>query len=313
MFIFGAGMAGLIAGNMLRRFDPVIYEYQSELPNNHAALLRFRTDSASKVTNLPFKKVNVQKAIRYGDSNTYEPNLFFSNMYSQKVSGKVMGRSIKNLDPVERYIAPPDYISQMAKSCTIKYNSPLTLDFLKQNSDKSPIISTIPMPSLMDMVGWKDKPEFEFLPIWSVVGTIKHPTTDVYQTIYFPGDERFYRASITGNQFICEYISEPGASLNLEFEAASILHHAFGIDCALFDGDLTVKEQKFGKLMPVDEQARKEFILYMTDNYRVYSLGRFATWRQLLMDDVVEDVKVIEKLVSYRNDYERKLVSSGIK
>jgi hypothetical protein len=50
MKIIGAGMAGLIAGHMLRRHSPEIHEAASSLPNNHSALLRFRSDAVAKAT-----------------------------------------------------------------------------------------------------------------------------------------------------------------------------------------------------------------------------------------------------------------------
>lgn len=309
MKIFGAGMAGLLAASVLRRFDPVVFEYQKELPNNHAALLRFRTDAASVVTNIPFKKVQVQKAIHL-NGNHYNSNLYFSNLYSQKVTGKVMGRSIKSLEPVERYIAPPNFISQMATGCKIHYNEPLTADFLEYNKNKKdPVISTIPMPMLMDMVGWKDKPEFQWSKIWSVWGKIKTPATDVYQTVYYPEPhEKAYRVSITGDTYIAEYIKPP-ESRGIEADARRFLWSAFGIDNVEFE-NLQIKEQEYGKLLPVDDRARKEFIMYMTDVYGVYSLGRFATWRQLLLDDIVSDVKQIEQLITFRDEYNRKLTGT---
>ena len=47
--IIGAGMAGLLAANMLRHRDPVILEAQKSLPNNHHALLRFRSSVVGDV------------------------------------------------------------------------------------------------------------------------------------------------------------------------------------------------------------------------------------------------------------------------
>jgi 2-polyprenyl-6-methoxyphenol hydroxylase-like FAD-dependent oxidoreductase len=38
MKIYGAGMAGLLAAVALKRFNPVVHETQSSLPNNHNAL-----------------------------------------------------------------------------------------------------------------------------------------------------------------------------------------------------------------------------------------------------------------------------------
>ena len=43
MIIWGAGLACLLA-NMFRKWSPVVYEKQDSLPNNHNALLRFRTN-----------------------------------------------------------------------------------------------------------------------------------------------------------------------------------------------------------------------------------------------------------------------------
>ena len=87
MIIYGAGMAGLLAANMLRRHKPELREKQEDLPNNHDALLRFRNNSVGVATNIPFKKVKVRKAIKYDKVLHVEPNLYLSNLYSQKVTG----------------------------------------------------------------------------------------------------------------------------------------------------------------------------------------------------------------------------------
>ena len=54
MIIFGAGLAGLLSANMMRSHKPTVYEFQSELPNNHGALLRFRSDKVGTATNTFF-------------------------------------------------------------------------------------------------------------------------------------------------------------------------------------------------------------------------------------------------------------------
>ena len=72
---------------------------------------------------IPFKKVKVTKAIKYDKQIITEPNLFFSNMYSQKVTDSVLQlRSIDNLDQVQRYIAPQNLIEQMSIGIDIDYN-----------------------------------------------------------------------------------------------------------------------------------------------------------------------------------------------
>lgn len=312
MIIYGAGMAGLLAAHVLRRFDPVVCEAQEGLPNNHAALLRFRTEAASIATNIPFKKVQVRKLISHAGGIYTKSNLKLSNMYSQKVSGKVIPRSIDNLDTVGRFIAPSNFIYQMSKGLDIEYNSPLTSSIISQipRQNQGPIISTIPMNIMMKMVGWKDMPEFKYKTIWSVWGKIKKPEMEIYDTVYYPDyDEPYYRVSITGDTYIAEYIEEPKAN-EIAIDASAVMAREFGIHSTAFE-QMQIKRQEYGKLLPIDDNVRKEFIIYLTDRYRIYSLGRFATWRQLLLDDIVNDVKVIENLVEHRDVYNRRLFANG--
>ena len=60
--IIGAGMAGLLAGSMFRG-QAQIYESAPSLPNNHHALLRFRSDGISNHLNIPFQAVDVVKIV----------------------------------------------------------------------------------------------------------------------------------------------------------------------------------------------------------------------------------------------------------
>jgi hypothetical protein len=47
----------------------------------------------------------------------------------------------------------------------------------------------------------------------------------------------------------------------------------------------------------------------MTTKYNIYSVGRFATWRQLLMDDVVDDIQHVERFIRSKSDYGRMMHS----
>ena len=55
--------------------------------------------------------------------------------------------------------------------------------------------------------------------------------------------------------------------------------------------------------MPIDDKIRKDFIYTLTEKYNIFSVGRFATWRQLLLDDVVNDISVIERLIASNSNY----------
>jgi hypothetical protein len=301
MIIYGAGMAGLLAANMFRRFNPTVCEQKESLPHNHEALLRFRSNDVSIATGIPFKKVYVHKAIKYGNKIETIPNLFYSNLYSGKVTGAYLDRSINNLDSAARYISPLNFVELMAQGANIIYNTSLDhskcLDArygIKNDGDSFPLITTIPMPMMMDIVGWEKKPIFNYKTIWSQKTIIEDPEVCVNQTIYYPDPKtNFYRISITDNVVIAEYIIKP-TSAGPEIMGA--LREDFGIN-ALKLSPIAQIEMQFGKLLPINEKIRKEFIVHLTTNYNIFSVGRFATWRQLLLDDIVQDIKIVEGLM----------------
>lgn len=312
VIIAGAGMAGLLTAHMLRRHDPLVMEAQPTLPNNHAALLRFRTEAVSAATNIPFRRVRVTKGLYTAkDGVRNVVTLRDANQYALKVTSELMARSILDLSPSERFIAPPDFIAQLARGLNIQYNSPLTPERLGLGPDglggDPDIISTIPMPLLMKMVAWPERPDFKWRPIWSQTLTLQTPSTDLYQTLYYPEEEfDFYRASFTGSQLILEYTREP--SLDFPEEDLGEVARHFGIDlerCTYEIGEPS--RQEYGKLVPLPDEVRKSFIIAMTDMYRVYSVGRFATWRQILLDDVVRDVQMVDQMLTQRSTYTRRL------
>ena len=158
--IVGAGMAGLLAGNMLRSNTYKILEALPELPNNHHALLRFRTGLVGEVVGVPFKKVTVIKDIdRY--RSTFLGDVL---SYSYKATGKSTLRSVitAGTEYHERYISPPDLIERMYEAGPpIQFG----LNYLPSSWDR-PVISTIPMPNLMDMLNYPRPEHFEYRSGW---------------------------------------------------------------------------------------------------------------------------------------------------
>lgn len=299
--ILGAGMAGLIAANMLRRYDPLVLEAKPSLPDNHRALLRFRSDAVARATGIPFKKVMVQKAVFWKGALLSECPLDAANAYAFKVSQSYRTRSVINLAPEPRYIAPGDFIELLGKSVSVQFGSPI--EHLTHDAKAPfPVISTIPMPVMAKKILALSKvPEFNHRAIQVVESTIEWPDTDLYQTIYFPGNEvPLYRASIAGNRFIMEMMDEevkgPGHWID-------VVRSMFGLEDAVLNTSQEIKRQPFGKILPTDEAWRRNFIVELTRRQGIYSLGRFATWRQILLDDVVKDVEQIERLIEAGSDY----------
>jgi hypothetical protein len=283
--IIGAGMAGLLAANMLRRHKVVICEKQKALPNNHHAVLRFRTPEVGNVLGIQFKKVNMIKTVV-----PYKNIVADSLSYSYKVTGKYRSdRSITDGTVIaERYIAPKDLIKQMSKDLEIHFDC----NFIFKNRNY-PIISTIPMPILMHHLDYPKKPIFERFP--GIVGTANIQNCDAYVSILFPGPMKYSRATITGNQLIVEFpklLQSPDKIILTE-----ICGHLGIFDETFFH--LEFKQQEYFKITEIDEIERKNFIRWATVNHNIYSLGRYATWRpKLLLDDLVHDIRTIEMSIT---------------
>lgn len=298
MIIIGAGMAGLLAARMLVRRSPRVLERQHQIPNNHHAVLRFRTEAVSTVTNIPFKRVRVLKEVFGGNG------ISAAVQYSRKVTGRAQVRSIIDTDPVDRFIAPPDFIAQLAAGTNIEYGYTVSSedDDIRLWRRAWPVISTMPMPKLMDLLDYSG-PRPEFRHKAGVVWTATVPDCDLYATIYFPSDRYpFYRASITGDELMVELATDSLQAHNpIDWEQE--ICAAFGLGCELSPWE--IKQQPYAKLDQMTERERqyaRAFMHWATINYGVYSLGRFATWRAgLLMDDLVQDVQKIDRWIGAGN------------
>ena len=289
MIILGAGMSGLLAGQYFRSHSPIIIERQASLPNNHHSLLRFRSDAVSKLTGITFKKVNVTKSIHNSTGSVIRDN----NLYSVKATGSYVQRSIMNTDTAERYIAPEDFINRAAKGLSIVYNKDCKSKLALQVADSStPMISTIPVNSLAKMLDYKVDLDLHTRPTVVINATVTRVGCDLYQTVYTPTNPKVYRVSITGNRLIVECI--PGTELG-DIGLGTILIDMFGIYNANIS-EVTINKMEHGKLVE-GGQAVKDFIGWASTNFNIYSVGRWATHRQILMDDVVQDLEVVSRLI----------------
>lgn len=287
--IIGAGMAGLLAANMLRAHDPIIIERQRSLPNNHSAVLRFRSNTVGDVLGLQFKAVAMTK----GHIPWRNP-VADSLAYSRKCTGVSRSdRSITsaNFETELRFISPTNLINFMASllgSGKILYN------INKVDFGKKPIISTMPMPSLMRALAYPDMPTFTYVNGFNATSKVIH--CDAYVSLYVPDPEiQFNRISLTGDELILEYATEKKPrDIDTDFKKALDL---LGLEAV--SKFPTLHEQKYAKILPIDDRERKRFMAWATDNHNVYSLGRYATWRpKLLLDDLVQDIRLIDSWIT---------------
>lgn len=338
--ILGAGQTSMLAGIMLanRGYQVEILD-EKPMKQSHFALLRFGSKAIEEETGIKLEEVEIKKAIFYDGQIHNQSNIKFDNLYSQKVTGKIQRRSIGNLGVGKRYIPPADFFDQLEKKCEklsiefkqitelSKYHpSKFLRDFTGFAGEKT--ISTLPMPKMYKFVH-PEEVKFDFEKVYVVEFTIDN--CNVHQTIYYPSkslNDPAYRISVVGNSIKCEISQETIKEFydyDKEFKANNFkfqellerldtqIYTSFGISLpeeivesavqkCLFDGvDKVIHEQKFGKISPLNEQLRHSIIYNLTKQYGIYSLGRFSCWRQIMLDDVVQDVKRIENFLKLEN------------
>jgi hypothetical protein len=312
MKIIGAGLAGLLAARLLKHHSPVIHEVQPELPNNHSAVLRFRTDKVAVATGIPFTKV---KMIKH-----YIPWLnpvADSLSYARKVSGVTRSdRSITSasLEPQERWIAPSNLVMVLAAGAKILFNLNISDDHWAGFHSDGPVISTIPMSALMKLLKYPHIPEFKSISGYNLSARLKD--CDAYVSVYVPDPlHHFSRISITGDELIVEYPGVVPGHLGLDqIEEVTKACAHLGLVDEYTENSVWCNEnleeppiwhsQQYSKILPIDEGIRKHFMHWATVNFNVYSLGRYATWRPtLLLDDLVKDIALIDKWITEGNQY----------
>lgn len=315
MNIIGAGMAGLLAGGMIRDQSVSIWESAASLPNNHSAVLRFRSSIVGDALDIPFKKVKMMKT-----TDPWRNPVADAMAYSLKTNGTASLRSVAtaNGEISERYIAPENLIQELRKRVTgdVFFDIKIGTDALEFMS--RPIISTIPMPVLMKLLKYDEIPKFSYVNGFNINCLV--PKSDAYVSLYVPNPYReFNRVSLTGQKLTIEFSFPELTNEELKIKAEEISNDESAVNLLVLDAlyclgmedcewqDAKLSMQPYSKILPIDEGERRRFILWASDNFGIYSLGRFATWRPgLLMDDVVNDVRVIRKIIK-NGSYEHRM------
>jgi len=296
MIILGAGFTGLLAGCVFK--DAIIYEHKTkeECRMKHQALLRMKTNKIGEFLGIRFKKVQVNKSIWYGEKNV-GPTPDMIHMYSKKVSGTISNRSISNIDSEIRYIPPENFYDVLwKKSCQVAFNK----SNLWNNEWDDQIINTLPLQEMLQ----------ETDSMHTMIGNIHHKSIyvtkfkikdcDSHATIYYPSDlQKVYRATLNGDILIIESI-DPLEASDGDF---GLVFNSLGINENDLDGELLINhKQEVGKMVTIDNKIRSKLILDLTLKHNIYSLGRVATWRtKLMLDDVLDDIFVIRKLMERGN------------
>lgn len=299
--VVGAGMAGLLTAAMYRYQCNSVIEQAAELPNNHTAVLRFRSLEVAHALGVPFQKVKVMRCI-----HPWRNPVADMLAYSRKATGRMTMRSSVSAsgEIFERYIAPSDLIARMGEMVKPVLNLGVLVsrEMLYDLANQGPIISTIPMPILMKLLNYNPLPDFKYAHGCNITAEVID--CDAYCTIYVPDPELpFSRISITGNKLIIEFQEVSHETANDSLKTALLIA---GIDYTRIR-NAEVSPQRYAKILPISDAARKRFIIHASEYHKIYSVGRFATWRPgLLLDDVCDDVRKVHSMIENGHSYDQR-------
>ena len=323
--IIGAGIAGLIAesyfkgdlNNDIWVFDPK----SSGLFSNHKAVMRLRDKRILNYLPCKLEEITVYKAICKDGVLYNESNIMLNNLYSIKMSNSLSERSLSSLGKVKRYLITKVFDIDKRNHQKLEVAKFSVEDFGGKMyntinlSDGPPsiaydiCISTIPMPSLLKILDLSNSYDVEFKYSAISINTYDlNIKSDVNQTIYFTKDHNLYdypyRATIENNKLIIESKLSKAYDDKGEWQLGIFndVIKSFGLRINDVDTESVENSiQPIGKISPIDDDIRKKIMMDLTDKFNIYSFGRFATWRQLRIDQILDDIEKIGLLVRIKN------------
>jgi len=312
--IIGAGISGLIAKGAFTKDNHDVTVCDPKLESGdfsqHKAVMRLRDDRVNQYVNCRLKPITVTKAIYHKGEIHNKPNILLNNLYSLKNYGALGNRSLETLGEVDRFLITgyaPDvrknFIPKRVKGISMSSGAHFRPHYWLKFSDESIVqydicISTIPMPALMRLEGINltgyENISFSYNPIYVSTADLLIPS-DVHQTLYFT-QSYIYRVTIEGQKLIIE-----STDCGITQEDFRHCVRAFGLDLATDVSDFKTVNQEIGKIVPIDDDARRRIMMDLTNKYNIYSFGRFATWKPLRVDQTIDDIEKIKMLIRVGN------------
>lgn len=320
VLILGSGFGGTMAANLLRQRgkDVVVVDKKSEPSRNHFALMRFKDKEVAKPLGATLRKVVVEKAVWWEGKLHYTADIQMKNQYSLKTYGVLGHRSLSSLGMKERYLVEADQLYTAFDRTLwgyspreIKREAGKTVAVLERGDEVMEVvcdacISTIPLPITIKLAGLPLlKDLFVARKISVNKGRLKYGLNNgqVSQTIYYPESTTIYpiyRATIESDWLIAESMGvaiKESCPSDMK-QIFNICRTSFGLrDDSLEEDSFRAYTQALGKIFCRNEVERRKYIYRLTDLFKVYSLGRFGTWRPIRTDDIINDCAKVINLI----------------
>lgn len=303
LLIIGGGFAGYLAHKVFSDYNPLVFEASEEahIFKNHKAVLRFKDPKITRFFYTDLELIQVYKQILYKEQLYSNSNIIFNNLYSRKLYGCIGMRSLNNLGLCERIVLkdkdkiriPAESLFYNHKAIDIK---PGKITFECGTSFNYDIcISTIPLPKMLELcrivsiLGTYTRSA----PIYITRYKLNFPST-VHQTIYVPEFEyKTYRMTIERNDLIIE-------AHEMQADETEINHLIKFFGISYHDLCPNPKEYKMenGKIECLDDLARKKYIMKLTQDFSIYSFGRYGIWKPIRSEDMMSDLEKLKYLIS---------------
>lgn len=307
LVIIGGGVSGQLA----KRFFGSKYKTAIVGKGNRSNTALFRSKSADipLMLGANAKEIFVSKFISSGGFVRQNITPRDMNRYSLKVCGKICRRSICEVDAAQhkRFVFDvPHGVDFESAVSDIKTEGRKTHLLCDDGTTliASKVISTIPMPDILEIVDVECvEPEFEFSEITVAKFSLGCQVSgDWQQTVYFPDDDcHVYRATLNNDGIIAEFVD--GTSDDIVKQEIMIVAAPFGIKQNNIVGR-KIHFMKHGKI--INGKANKDrmvVISHLTEKFNTYSLGRYATWNESVKtEDLLHDLKKIDLMMSMTDD-----------
>lgn len=315
--VIGAGAGGLGAGCWLKHegFSFLIVDPSKALPLN----LHNGVHYLHSIPELPFKntikKITLTEAILSHGKFFHEPNLQYALDYSEKVRDVQHPSSIMNVGKNDCAYMPDGNLNRLlidmrnyigvdnfrfgqwiTKIDTTNKIVEISEVCGKKEYHYEHIISTVPIESMFNLIGYKDS-GIDFLQnaIYVTNYQISNIVPNWMISLYIPDKEySIYRASILNGICSVESIKELS-----EHEIKKIIPTILSMFEINTNSGIDSYEWKNGKIMSISIDQRQKVVNYLQD-LQIYQIGRFGLWnRKLLIDSTINQAQSVVRFLKY--------------